>query len=119
MEIPSSLTGPVLLGNGDFADDAHARIFALLIEHAEDPSAILSDERARPLMDEISALRATGDRLYPSEASLRAAWFRFAALSREKAKLSTDDFDEKFRLHAEVKRLNAAAIEASNLTFES
>jgi hypothetical protein len=40
-------------------------------------------------------------------------------LSREKAKLSTDDFDEKFRLHTEIKRLNAAAIEASNLTLES
>jgi hypothetical protein len=119
MDFPGSLGEPVLLGNGDFADETHARIFALLVEHAEDPGAVLSDERARPLMDEISALRAAGERLYPSEASLRAAWFRLAALSREKAKLLTDDFDEKFRLHAEIKRLNAAAIEASNLTFES
>ena len=119
MDIPGSLGEPVLLGSEDFADVTHARIFALLVEHAEDPSSILSDERARPLMDEISALRAVGERLYPSEASLRAAWFRFAALSREKAKLSTDDFDEKFRLHAQIKRLNAAAIEASNLTLES
>ncbi len=119
MEIPSSLKEPIMLVNGDFADDTHARIFALLAEYVEDPCAILSDERARPLMDEISALQAVGERLYPSEASLRAAWFRFAALSREKAKLLTDDFDEKFRLHAEIKRLNAAAIEASNLTLES
>jgi DNA primase len=119
MEIPSSLNEPVVLGNGDFADDTHARIFALLVEHAEDPGTLLSDERSRPLMDEISALRAAGDRLYPSEASLRAAWFRFAALNREKAKLLTDDFDEKYRLHAEIKALNAAAIDASNLTLES
>ncbi len=119
MEIPSSLKEPIMLVNGDFADDTHARIFALLSEHSEDPGAILSDERARPLMDEISALQVVGERLYPSEASLRAAWFRLAALSREKAKLLTDDFDEKFRLHAEIKRLNAAAIEASNLTLES
>ncbi len=119
MEIPGSLNEPVVLGNGDFADETHTRIFALLVEHAEDPSAVLSDERSRPLMDEISALRAAGEKLYPSEASLRTAWFRLAVLSREKAKLLTNDFDEKFRLHAEIKRLNAAAIEASNLTFES
>jgi DNA primase len=119
IEIPSSVNESVVLAKGDFADETHACIFALLIEHAEDPSAILSDERARSLMDEISALQATGERLYPSDASLHAAWFRFAALSREKAKLSTDDFDEKFRLHTEIKRLNAAAIEASNLTLES
>ncbi len=119
MAAPDSLNEPVVLGTGDFVDEAHARIFALLVEHTEDPGAVLSDERARPLMDEISALRAAGERLYPSEASLRAAWFRFAALSREKAKLLTDDFDEKYRLHAETKRLNAAAVEASNLTLES
>jgi DNA primase len=119
VDAPGSLGEPVLLGNGDFADETHGRIFALLVEHAEDPGALLSDEQTRPLMDEISALRAAGEKLYPSEASLHAAWFRLAALSREKAKLLTDDFDEKFRLHAEIKRLNAAAIEASNLTLES
>jgi DNA primase len=116
---PDSPNEPVALGTKDFIDETHARIFALLVEHAEDPGAVLSDERSRPLMDEISALRAAGEKLYPSEASLRTAWFRLAVLSREKAKLLTDDFDEKFRLHAEIKRLNAAAIEASNLTFES
>ena len=119
ISIPGSLDKPVVLGNGDFADETHTHIFGLLVEHAEDPEAIFSDERARPLMDEISALQAVGERLYPSEASLRTAWFRFAALNREKAKRSAEDFDEKFRLHAEIKRLNAAAIEASNLTLES
>jgi DNA primase len=119
MEASSILDGPVVLKPQDFGDETHARIFALLIEHAEDPGAILSDERARPLLDDISALQAMGERLYPSEASLRAAWFRLAALSRERAKLLTDDFDEKYRLHAEIKLLNAASVEASNLTLES
>ena len=119
MMAPDSLNEPLALGTGDFVDETHARIFTLLVEHAEDPGAVLSDERARPLMDEISALRVVGERLYPSEASLSAAWFRLAALTRERAKLLTDDFDEKYRLHAEIKRLNAAAIEASNLTLES
>ena len=119
MTAPDFLEEPVILKTEDFRDEAHARIFALLIEHAgEDLGAILSDERARPLLDEISALQAAGEKLYPSAAYLRAAWFRLAALSREKAKLLTDDFDEKYRLHAEVKHLNKAAIEASNLTLE-
>jgi hypothetical protein len=114
------LDQPVLLEVGDFLDEAQARIFALLVEHAGKAlESVFSDERARPLLDEISALRAVEKRLYPSEASLRAAWFRLAALSREKEKTMTDDFDEKFRLHAEIKRLNMAAVEASNLTFES
>jgi DNA primase len=119
MKASGILDGPVMLEPRDFRDETHAHIFALLVEHAEDPGAILSDERARPLLDEISALRAVGERLYPSEASLHAAWFRLAALSRERAKLLTNDFDEKYRLHAEIKRLNAAGVEASNLTLES
>ncbi|MDQ3924451.1 MAG: hypothetical protein M3309_11105, partial [Actinomycetota bacterium] len=117
---PTFLDQPVLLEAGDFGDETQARIFALLVEHADkDLEAMFSDERARPLLDEISALRAAEKRLYPSEASLRAAWLRLAALSREKKKTMTDDFDEKFRLLAEIKRLNMAAVEASNLTLES
>ncbi len=80
---------------------------------------VLSDDRARALFDEIAAIRAEGERLYPSEASLRAAWFRLASLSRERTKLLTEDFDEKYRLHLETKRLRKAAVEASNLTLES
>ena len=120
MEAPAFLNGPVVLKTEDFGDETQARIFALLTEHAgKDPGVVLSDERARPLLDEISALQATGERLYPSEDTLRAAWFRLAALSRERTKAATDDFDEKYRLHAEIKDLNAAAVEASNLTLES
>jgi len=114
------LNEPVVLKAEDFGDERQARIFALLAEQAgKDPGAVLSDERARPLLDEISALQAMGERLYPSEDTLRAAWFRLAALSREKTKTATDDFDQKYRLHAEIKDLNAAAVEASNLTLES
>ena len=111
---------PVTLETDDFGDETQALIFALLAEHAgKGLSAVLSDERARTLLDEISALQAMGEKLYPSEDTLRAAWFRLAALSRERAKLLTKDLDEKFRLHAEIKNLNAAAVEASNLTLES
>jgi DNA primase len=118
MPAPDFLDRPVVLEKGDFNDEVQARIFALLSEHP-DPGVILSDERARPLLDEISAVQAAGEKLYPSTASLRAAWFRLAALSRERAKLLTEDFDEKYRLHAEIKRLNAAAVAASNSTLES
>ena len=120
IEAPDVFDAPVILTPDDFGDKAEGRIFALLADHAgEDLGTILSDERARVLLDEISAIRADGERLYPSEASLRAAWFRFASLSRERAKLLTEDFDEKYRLHLEIKRLRQAAVEASNLTLES
>jgi len=120
LEAQAFLNGPVILETEDFGDETQARIFALLTEHAgKGPGAVLSDERARNLLDEISALQAIGEKLYPSEDTLRAAWFRLAALSRERAKLLTQDFDEKYRLHVEIKNLNAAAVEASNLTLES
>jgi DNA primase len=117
---PTLLDQPIFLEPEDFGDETQARIFALLAEHAgEGLEGFFSDDRVRPLLDEISALRAAEKRLYPSEASLRAAWFRLAALSREKKKSMNDDFDEKFRLLAEIKCLNMAAVEASNLTLES
>ncbi len=116
VEAPAFLDEPVVLEKEDFGDEAHARIFALLAEHvSQDLEAALADERARPLLDEISALRAAGEKLYPSEASLRAAWFRLAALNRAQAKLQTEDFDEKYRLHTEMKQLSRAAAESSNL----
>ncbi len=111
---------PVVVGAQDFGDEIQARIFALLVEHAgEDFGTVFSDERARPLLNEISALQAAGEKLYPSPAAFRAAWYRLAALSREKAKLLTDDFDEKYRLHVEIKQLNEAAVAAGNLALES
>jgi DNA primase len=115
-----ALQQPLVLESVDFADDAHASVFALLREHAgEDLGAVFSAERARSLLDEIGALQAAGEKLYPSDTSLRAAWLRVGALSRERAKTLAEDMDEKFRLHEEIKRLNRAAVEIGNLTLES
>ncbi|HEX2098957.1 MAG TPA: DNA primase [Rubrobacteraceae bacterium] len=120
MRAPAFLDEPVILKTADFDSEVQTQIFALLSKHAgEDLEVVLSDERARPLLDEIYALQAVGERLYPSLDTLRAAWFRLAALSREKAKLLIEDFDEKYRLHAQIKHLNEAAVEASNRTLES
>lgn len=123
VEAPA-LAEPLVLTPDDFGDEAHARIFALLAEHAggrpgDGLTAVLSDERAGPLLDTFGALQAAGERLYPSDAALRAAWLRVGALSRERAKAQTDDLDDKFRLHAEIQRLNRAAIEVGNLALES
>jgi DNA primase len=119
MRVPAFLDEPVMLRTGDFDTEAQKQIFALLSEHAgEDLEAVLSDERARPLLDEIYTLQATGEKRYPSLDTLRAAWFRLAALSREKAKLWIEDLDEKYRLHVQIKHLNEAAVEVSNRTLE-
>jgi len=103
------LPEPLTLRKEDFRDDTHARIFSLLREHAgEDLDAVLSDERARPLMDQIGALASQGERLYPSESSVREAWLRLAILSREQSKRETPDYDEKDVLQAEIQYLKQA-----------
>jgi DNA primase len=108
IEIPS-LPEPLTLREEDFRDDTHARIFTLLREHAgEDLDGVLSDERARPLMDQIGALASQGDKLYPSENSVREAWLRLAILSREQSKRETPDYDEKDVLQAEIQHLRQA-----------
>jgi len=105
----SGLSGRLTLSDEDFRDDTHARIFSLLREHAgKDLDAVLSDERARPLMDQISALASQGERLYPSEASVREAWLRLAILSREQSKRETPDYDQKDVLQAEIQLLKQA-----------
>jgi len=108
LEIPS-LSEPLTLREEDFRDDTHARIFTLLREHAgEDLDVVLSDERARPLMDQIGALASQGDRLYPSKSYVREAWLRLAILSREQSKRDTPDYDEKDVLQAEIQHLKHA-----------
>jgi DNA primase len=103
------LPEPLMLRNEDFPDDTHARIFALLQEHAgRDLDALLSDERARPLMDQIGALASQGETLYPSEASVRAAWLRLAILGREQRKRATRDYDQKDALQSEIQLLKQA-----------
>ena len=103
------LPEPLTLRNEDFRDDTHASIFSLLREYAgEDLDAVLSDERARPLMDQIGALASQGERLYPSESSVREAWLRLAILSRERSKRETPDYDEKDVLQVEIQHLKQA-----------
>lgn len=104
-----ALAEPLLLRSEDFREDTQSRIFALLREHAgSDLGAMLLDERVRPLMDHIGALAARGEKLYPSEASIREAWLRLGILSRERGKRETPDYDRKEELQAEIQTLKEA-----------
>ena len=101
-----ALPEPLTLRDEDFRDETQARIFTLLREHAgDDLDAVLVDERARPLMDRIGALASQGERLFPSEGSVREAWLRLAILSRERSKRETPDYDRKEQLQAEIQQL--------------
>jgi DNA primase len=101
-----ALPEPLMLRDEDFRDETQARIFTLLREHAGgDLDAVLVDERARPLMDRIGALASQGERLFPSEGSVREAWLRLAILSREHSKRETPDYDRKEQLQAEIQQL--------------
>jgi DNA primase len=103
--LPESL----VLRDEDFRDETQARIFTLLREHAGgDLDAVLVDERARPLMDRIGALASQGERLFPSEGTVREAWLRLAILSREHSKRETPDYDRKEQLQAEIQQLKYA-----------
>ncbi|HEX2740327.1 MAG TPA: DNA primase [Rubrobacter sp.] len=104
-----ALPEPFTLRTEDFRDDVYARIFNVLKEHGgEDLDAVLSDERARPLMDQIGALASQGERLFPSESSVREAWLRLGILSRERRKRETPDYDEKESLQSEIHQLKVA-----------
>lgn len=99
----------VRLDASDFSDETQARIFALLSEHAgDDLDGVFADDRARTLMNEIAALYAEGEKLYPSEITVRESWLRLAILSRQRAKQDTPDLDTKERLHSEIQRLKEA-----------
>jgi DNA primase len=104
-----ALPAPLTLRGEDFSEETQARIFTLLREHAGgDLDAVLADERARPLMDRIGALASQGERLYPSETSVREAWLRLAILSREQSKRETPDYDRKEQLQSEIQGLKQA-----------
>ena len=106
---PPALAEPFVLRTEDFREETQGRIFALLREHAgSDLGAVLADERVRPLMDQIGALAARGEKLYPSEASIREAWLRLEILSRERQKRETSDYDKKDALQAEIQTLKEA-----------
>jgi DNA primase len=105
IEIPG-LAEPLTLQGEDFRDETHAKIFTVLRDHAgRDLDAVLSDPRVRPLMDQIGALASHGEKLYPSETSVREAWLRLAILSRERCKRETPDYDRKDALHSEIQHL--------------
>jgi DNA primase len=109
-----SLPEPFMLRAEDFSDETHAAIFALLREHpGEDLGTVLSDERARNLMDRLVALGAEAEEmsqkdLYSSEASVRMTWLRLGILSRESSKRQTQDLDEKETLQTEIQALKEA-----------
>ncbi len=103
------LAEPFSLRVEDFREESQLRIFALLREHAgSDLGAVLSDERVRPLMNRIGALAARGEKLYPSEDSIREAWLRLGILSRERGKRETPDYDRKDALQSEIQTLKEA-----------
>jgi DNA primase len=105
----AALSEPVFLTPEDFGEGDPARLFTVLQKHAgKDLDDIVSDDRARPLMDWIGGLHAEGEKLYPSEVSVKEAWLRLIILNRERDKRQTQDYDEKDRLHAEVQSLKAA-----------
>ena len=105
---------PLRLREEDFASDTQAALFGLFSEHAgEDLDSILSDKRARDLMDYLIALDARSEEirrngLHSSEISVREAWLRLAILSRERQKRNSVDYDEKERLQAEIMALREA-----------
>ena len=104
-----ALAEPFALRTEDFREDTQARIFALLREHAGSGlGAMLLDEKARPLLDRIGALAARGEKLYPSETSIREAWLRLGILSRERRKRETSNYDRKDALQSEIQTLKDA-----------
>ena len=113
VQVPS-LAEPFMLHAEDFGDETNARIFTLLWERAgEDLGTVLSDERARSLMDRLVALGAEAEELrrndlYSSEASVREAFLRLGILSRESSKRRSHDLDEKEALQFEIQGLKDA-----------
>jgi hypothetical protein len=108
------LREPFKLGAGDFATESQSSIFRLLREHpGEKLESVLSDERARDLMDRLVALGAEAEEmrrsgLYSSDASVREAFLRLGVLSRQRDKNETADYDEKEALRSKVQALKEA-----------
>jgi DNA primase len=108
------LREPFKLGAGDFGTEPQSGIFLLLREHpGENLESVLSDERARDLMDRLFTLGAEAEGirrsgLYSSEDSVREALLRLGILSRERSKNETADYDEKDVLRSEIQALTKA-----------
>jgi DNA primase len=105
--------GLITLIPDDFPDEAQAEVFTVLSEHVDgDLGDSLSDERIRSNIDLVSSLSMQGERLYPSEASIRVAWLRLRILRREREKRHESDFDLKYQMHAEIQGLQRSLREA-------
>lgn len=110
----SPLPEPLVLTREDFAGEDEAALFSILRDNVgEDLGATLADERARPLMDLISALSAEGEKLYPSAALVREAWIRLRVLRLDRDKKreiarETPDYDYTERLHNEMQLFQKA-----------
>ena len=59
-------------------------------------------------MDRIGALASQGERLFPSEGSVREAWLRLAILSREHSKTGDSGLRPKGTLQSEIQHLKHA-----------
>lgn len=108
VEIPGEGSEPFVLMPDDFGKEGHSRLFALLAKHAgDDLDSLIADEEARPFMDHIGSLAAAGEKLYPTEYSVREAWLRLGVLSRQRKMREAEDFDAKERLRGEMQILRA------------
>ncbi len=105
IEVPGHAE-PFVLMPDDFGKEGHSRLFALLARHAgDDLDSLLADEEVRPFMDHIGSLAAAGERLYPTESSVREAWLRLGILSRQRKMKEAADFDAKERFREELQTL--------------
>jgi DNA primase len=108
------LPEPFKLDARDFAIEPQSSVFHLLRKHpGESLESILTDESARPLMDQLVALGAEAEELrrnglYSSEASVREAFLRLGILSRQRIKNEMTDYDEKEKLRREIWALTDA-----------
>ncbi|MGI9049927.1 MAG: DNA primase [Rubrobacteraceae bacterium] len=103
-----NLHEPLKLRAEDFGDEDQSRLFTILQESGGNSDRIFADERTRSFMDQLGALAAEGEKLYPSETAVREAWLRLKILSRKRDKNDTSDYDEKERIHAEIQLLTGA-----------
>lgn len=100
---------PFVLMPEDFGKEGHAQLFAILARHAgDDLDSVLADEDVRPFMNHIGSLAEAGERLYPTESSVREAWLRLGVLSRQRKMREAEDLDEKEGFRREVHALREA-----------
>ncbi len=104
-----NLSKPVTLSPGDFANENQSRLFEILREDPDkDPGNRVSEGNDGAFLDELGLLHTMGEKLYPSEASVRAACLRLNILGRERDKRRAEDYEEKSRIQSEIQTLKEA-----------